>query len=86
MPAGPSPEALQRTRSYVYGEVRDAEGRSARATLDAPSGYVLTAQAAVRAAMRVLAGGVPIGFQTPSRAFGADFVLGMPSVVRTDLD
>jgi hypothetical protein len=36
--------------------------------------------------MRVLAGGVPIGFQTPSRAFGADFVLGMPSVVRTDLD
>lgn len=86
MPAGPSPDALQRTRSHVYGEVRDAQGRMARATLEAPTGYLLTAQAAVRAAMRILAGGIPAGFHTPSRAFGADFVLTIPSVTRTDLD
>jgi len=86
MPSGPSAEALQRTRSYVYGEVRDAEGRTARATLEAPTGYLLTAQAAVRAGMRILAGGVPAGFHTPSRAFGAEFVLTIPSVVRTDID
>ncbi|MDQ8150023.1 MAG: saccharopine dehydrogenase NADP-binding domain-containing protein [Gemmatimonadota bacterium] len=86
MPAGPSPEALQRTRSYVYGEVRDAQGRTARATLEAPTGYLLTAQAAVRAAMRILAGGVPAGFHTPSRAFGAEFVMAIPTVTRTDLD
>jgi len=46
---------------------------------------VLTAQAAVRAAERVLAGGVPTGFLTPSKAFGADFVLSLPDTRREDL-
>ena len=84
-PAGPSPEARARTRSRVWGEARDAAGQVVRARLTAPSGYTLTAQSAVRAAMRLLAGGVPTGFLTPSRAFGADFVLGIPTAEREDL-
>lgn len=84
-PAGPSAEALARTRSRVWGEARDAAGGVVRARLTAPSGYVLTAQTAVRAAERLLAGGVPTGFLTPSRAFGADFILSAPDTVREDL-
>lgn len=84
-PAGPSPESLARTRSRVWGEARDAEGRVVRARLTAPSGYLLTAQTAVRAAERLLAGGVPTGFLTPSRAFGADFILTVPETAREDL-
>lgn len=84
-PAGPSAEALTRTRSQVWGEARDAAGRTVRARLEAPTGYLLTAQAAVRAAERVLAGGVPAGFLTPSRAFGADFVLSLPGTRREDV-
>jgi hypothetical protein len=33
----------------------------------------------------VLDGKVSPGFQTPSRAFGADFVLSVPGTVRTDV-
>ncbi|MFM8567587.1 MAG: saccharopine dehydrogenase family protein [Gemmatimonadota bacterium] len=84
-PAGPSAAALARTRSQVWGEARDASGRIVSARLEAPTGYVLTAQAAVRAAERVLAGGVPTGFLTPSKAFGADFILSLPDTRREDL-
>jgi len=33
----------------------------------------------------VLAGQAPSGFQTPGKAFGPDFVLGIEGVTRTDL-
>jgi hypothetical protein len=33
---------------------------------------------------RVLAGAAPPGFQTPSSAYGADFVLELEGVERTD--
>jgi hypothetical protein len=53
--------------------------------LVAPDGYTLTARTAVAAVRRVLAGGVPVGFQTPSMAFGADFILEFTHVEREDL-
>lgn len=84
-PAGPSPASLAQAKSQVWGEVRDPSGRVARSRLTAPTGYRLTALAAVRAAERVLEGGVAAGFQTPSRAFGADFILELPGTVREDL-
>ncbi|MDH5235453.1 MAG: saccharopine dehydrogenase NADP-binding domain-containing protein [Gemmatimonadota bacterium] len=84
-PAGPSAERRARARSQLWGEVRDAAGNTAQSRLTAPDGYTLTAMAAVRAAERVLAGGVATGFQTPSRAFGARFVLDIPFTSREDL-
>lgn len=84
-PAGPGPEALERTQSQVWGEAKDANGQVVQARLTAPNGYKLTAVAAVRAAERLLAGGVPAGFNTPSKAFGADFVLEIPGTMREDL-
>jgi hypothetical protein len=45
----------------------------------------MTAHTAVAAAERVLAGGATPGFQTPSLAFGADFILGIEGVTREDL-
>jgi len=84
-PAGPSAASLARSKSQVWGEATDASGASVRARLTAPNGYTLTALAAVRAAERLLAGGVATGFMTPSKAFGADFVLEIPGTVREDL-
>ena len=37
------------------------------------------------AAVRVVAGGIPVGFQTPSSAFGKDFILTFPHTQREDL-
>lgn len=85
-PAGPNEAQRERTVSRLWGEVIDATGATKRSRLIAPEGYSLTALTAVAAAERALAGGVLPGFQTPSRAFGADFILGFPRVERVDLD
>lgn len=84
-PAGPSDAQRERARSQLWGEVRDAAGATARARISAPDGYTLTAMSAVRAAERVLAGGIPAGFQTPSKAFGSRFILNLPFTSREDL-
>lgn len=84
-PAGPSAERRERSTSVLWGEVRDAEGRTATARLFAPDGYTLTARTAVAAARRVVDDPPRPGFQTPSRAFGPDFVLEIEGVRREDL-
>jgi short subunit dehydrogenase-like uncharacterized protein len=83
---GPSAEARARGRALLWGQVEHADGRRATARLRVAEGYAFTATAAVACAARVLAGGLAPGFQTPSTAFGPDFVLGLPGSQRTDLD
>ncbi len=60
--------------------------RRARARLTTPEAYDFTGVTAAAIAMRVLGGDREPGFQTPARLFGPDFVLGLPGVVREDLD
>jgi len=84
-PAGPSARQLEHGRSTIWGRVEDAAGRSASALLHGPDGYLLTARSALAIVRRVLDGDAPIGFQTPSRAYGPDFVLSIEGVSREDL-
>lgn len=86
LPPGASPEKRARGYCLIYGEVSDERGARRAARLRTPDGYTLTAQTAVAAARRVLEGTAAPGFQTPSRAFGADFILQFPGVERRDLD
>jgi hypothetical protein len=44
----------------------------------------MTVRAALAVVERVLAGEVVLGFQTPSKLYGPDFVLGLEGVVRED--
>jgi short subunit dehydrogenase-like uncharacterized protein len=85
-PAGPSEEERARGRSYVWGEATDDAGGRASARLTAPEGYALTAMTALASVERVLGGDAPAGFQTPSKAFGPDFILEFEGVERVDLD
>jgi short subunit dehydrogenase-like uncharacterized protein len=82
--AGPSDEQRAKGVSLLWGEVRNAKGEIRVSRIRGPEGYTLTADTSVRCAMRVLSGNAPIGFQTPSRAYGADFILEVDGVVRTD--
>ena len=72
---GVGPDAATRghTASYIWGEVRDAEGRHCGSRMTCTNGYAFTARSAVAAARRALAGEVQPGFRTPSLAFGAGF-------------
>jgi short subunit dehydrogenase-like uncharacterized protein len=82
---GPTEEERRRGRAFVWGEVEDDTGRRATSRLATPDAYTFTARAALAVVERVLAGGAPAGFQTPAKAYGADFVLGLEGVTRTDL-
>ena len=82
---GPSKTEREHGASLLWGEVVAANGERAEARLRGASGYVMTAQTAVHLARKALNGEAPIGFQTPSPAFGADVILEIPGVTRTDV-
>lgn len=56
------------------------DGETAVARLETPDPYEVTVDAAVTVTERVLEGHAESGFQTPARAFGADFVLDLTGV------
>ncbi len=80
---GPDAQARAQGRSFVWARAEDAQGKSAEAWLETLEGYAFTAAAAVRAVEQTLALS-PSGALTPSRAFGADFVLQIPETRRLD--
>jgi short subunit dehydrogenase-like uncharacterized protein len=80
---GPSASHRHRARSRLWGEVRDASV-AVVSRLETLEAYELTSRTALAAVLRVLAGGVPAGFQTPGRAFGPDFILEVEGTTRHD--
>jgi len=83
--AGPGEMARSQGIALFWGEVEDDAGRRAAARQLTPEGYTLTALASVAVAEKVLVGHAPAGFQTPSRAYGPDFILELPGCSREDL-
>ena len=62
-------------------------GRKAVSRLCGPeAGVTWTAMAALGVVQKVLAGYAPPGFQTPARAFGADFALEGKGVTREEIN
>lgn len=82
---GPNAEQRARGRTVLWGEVTDDAGGRAASRLVGPEGYTFTTLTALAAIEKVLSGAAPPGFQTPAKAYGADFVLGVEGVKREDL-
>ena len=85
MPEGPSDEVLRTGRRVLVGVVTNGNGENARARVTTAQGNVLTAQAGVEIARRVIAGEVKAGFQTPSLVYGPDFILQFEGAAREEL-
>lgn len=85
-PEGPSDEARRSAQALLVGVARNERGESARSRLTTPEGYTLTSMTAVDVARRVASGEFKIGFQTPSLAYGADYILGFNGVKREELN
>ncbi len=83
--AGPSERARSQGIALFWGEVEDDAGRRAAPRHRPPQGYTLTPLTPVAVAEKVLGGNAPAGFQTPSRAYGRDFILELPGCSREDL-
>ena len=73
-PAGPTERERQASSAIFVAEIEDADGNRATARLRAPDPYGFTAKAATAIAAHALRGDLKIGYQTPSSAYGADFV------------
>lgn len=83
---GPDSDQRDAGRTCLWGRAADTDGAAVTLTLDTPESYAFTADAAVESLRRVLAGEVEPGAWTPSRAFGADFVDGLPGVAVGEIE
>ena len=83
-PAGPSDVERAQGKSFLWGEAEDGAGHKVVSRLRGPEGYTMTVRTALAVVERVLAGEATLGFQTPSRLYGPDFVLGLEGIVRED--
>lgn len=85
---GPSEEIRKTSKVELWGEVRNAAGHVVTSTLITPEAYHLTAVTAVESAERAAnpeRSGVRPGAWTPSRAFGADYILEFEGVVAGEI-
>lgn len=72
-PPGPSQEELENGFTRIYTRA-EGEGRTVERRLRGPEAYVFTARSMAEVAAASLEGESTGGFQTPSTAFGTDFV------------
>jgi short subunit dehydrogenase-like uncharacterized protein len=80
---GPDETERQAGTMYVWGKATDGE-KTVVSRLRTPESYAFTALSATYLTERVRDGDAPTGFQTPAGAFGADAVLDIEGVERTD--
>jgi len=83
-PHGPSPEQNKNGFNLIVGEMRDGNN-VVRAKLRTPEGYRITALTTIEIMKRILNNDYKPGFQTPSLAYGTDFILQFEGVEREDL-
>jgi len=83
--SGPTEEQRRSGFSLIVGEAFNDDGGSVSSQLRTPEGYGMTALATVEIMKRILSGDLKPGFQTPSLAYGPDFILGFEGVERVDL-
>ena len=81
---GPSRNQNENGFSLMIAEATDGK-QKVRAKLRTPEAYHLTALTAVEIMKRITSEDYKIGFQTPSKAYGADFILQFAGVKREDL-
>ena len=83
-PQGPQSKPSGRT-AVIVAEAWNATGKRVASRLQAPEAYWLTALTAVEIVRRAASGDAVLGYQTPSMAYGADFIMQFERVTRTDL-
>jgi len=85
LPPGPNDEKRKKGLATMIGEATDDNGKRAVSKLQTPEGYTCTALTTVEIMKRILNGEYKIGFQTPSRVYGSDFIMQFDGVERNDL-
>jgi short subunit dehydrogenase-like uncharacterized protein len=83
-PGGPDDEERAQGKTLLWGAASDAQGNRVESRLVAPEGYTTTVLTALEIAQKILDGNFCAGFQTPAKCYGADLILEIEGVTRTD--
>ncbi len=81
---GPSDEERAKGKTYLWGEAADEKGNRVESRLQGMEGYTMTALTALKITEKILNGNFCAGFQTPAKCYGADLILEIEGVERTD--
>jgi short subunit dehydrogenase-like uncharacterized protein len=82
---GPKEAGRKSARAIFIGEAGDQNGERVVSKLITPEGYTCTALTTVEIMKRILRREYKTGFQTPSLAYEADFIMQFNGVKREDL-
>jgi len=82
---GPEAEKRKRATAIFIGEATNQSGGRVVTKLTTPEGYTCTALTTVEIMKRILKGDFKTGFQTPSMAYGANFITEFRGVKRENL-
>ena len=82
---GPKEERRKGASAIFVGEVIGQKGERAVSRLITPEGYTCTALTTVEIMKRILKDDLKTGFQTPSLAYGSNFIMQFEGVRREDL-
>jgi short subunit dehydrogenase-like uncharacterized protein len=82
---GPSDEERAKGKTYLWGEATDDAGNRVEARQTGMEGYTMTALTALKIAEKILAGNFCAGFQTPAKCYGADLILEIEGIERTNV-
>lgn len=82
---GPAQERRRNASAIFIGEVIAQKGERLAAKLITPEGYTCTALTSVEIMKRILKDEFKAGFQTPSLAYGSNFIMQFEGVRREDL-
>ena len=85
LPGDPDSDLRNRSRSYILGEATNDSNERVQTILDMPEVYNFTGLSAAAVMKAVFDGKRKSGHQTAGKLFGADFVLSIEDVRRTDI-
>jgi short subunit dehydrogenase-like uncharacterized protein len=82
---GPDVQEREKTPVMLWGEGRNAAGRTIVGRLRVANGYTTTVHSTLGIVERILLGTTPTGYRTPSQVMGADFVSTLPGATGVSL-
>jgi len=82
---GPGVQEREKTPVMLWGEGRNAAGRTIVGRLQVANGYTTTVHSTLGMVERMLLGTTPTGYRTPSQVMGADFVSSLPGATGVTL-
>lgn len=84
--AGPSEENLITGKCYLRGEVWDNQGNKKVSLLNGPNAYALTAKTAMLITEKILSNNFKPGYQTPAMCYGANLIMEIDGIERTEIE